>query len=981
MASISREVLLKAMEPSRFNPVGLQATVINFVKTIEGGQYDVVDPTNPWVHLVEANCTVGASIMSDANVNNRKQYQISAQTMEDITPHMSDRDHVDMFTLPSQATFIIGFDEEELISRMVYMPGDEIRKVVIPRNTYVTVGETVFSMQYPIEIRQMRHEGLQVVYDVQKTTPLLTITDNYIKPGFQTDASGRRFIYFAVPLRQFDIISKPDVISMSQLTRVGVDISDEYYYTRVWLQRADGSWYEIDTTYTDRIYPSNKVTAIVKVINKTVYVELPIYYVQTGAVPSGSKIRVDVYQTKGPISLDLNGYPKDTYSITWDAVDPREKNEYVAPLSAMQTLFVHSGDITFGGAKAMSFEQVRERVLMNGSSINNLPITPAQAQETIKRSGFNVVKNVDHITNRTYLATQSLPDPINSELITPAAAALNTLIDSIENLASLRTSYENKDSLTLSPDTIYRIDSGVLKVLNNTELAVLDMMLPEKKAETITTGHYFYSPFHYVLDTKNNQFEARPYYIDNPTITSRSFIAENDTTLMQTSIKEIAIKRVPKGYKLILINRANEAYKALPNNKVSATIGFAADRTGDLAYIRGTVVGNDAEGDRIWEFDIDLSYDIDVINHIDRFEVTNAKMYDNTVIDTRMPLDVDFSVFFTTSDTMPTTWEPSNFESLIGAFLLPIGSVGITRESISFNLGKSMANMWSRASSIVGPEDYARWDINVPDTYKEDTYRKDPVTGAAFKVVNGEIVYDLIAKAGDPKMDANGEPIYLHFKGDIKHDAYGRPIVVYGRAMKRRVDIMLIEAAYYYATNKAAVDYRSTLVRNIVNWVTVDLKNIDTILLENTNIFFSPTQAAGSVDVVYGDGLKKSIDAGQRFEVTLYVRDSVYKDSELRRKLRQNTVRVIGAELKKKTVSISGITTAQKASYQKDVISFDTSSFSDGLTLVTMVDDAARLAIRKRLVYRDDNSFALEEDVDVKFVLHERSDVHLEYNA
>lgn len=973
MAGINRKLLTDKIDQFRFNPMSIQGVVHNFVRAVEKGEYDIVNPTNPFVHLVEAAATIGASAMTEANVLNRQQYPLSAQTMTDIYPHMSDRDFLDMFTQPSQAGFIFGFDEQELLSRMVEVPGAEIRKVVIPRNTFVNVGDTAFSLQYPIEIRQMRHEGIQIVYDVEKTTPLQTLKTNYIEPSYQFDGTGRKMIYFHVLLDQFSIVTKAEPVVQSTMARISVDIVDEFYYCRVWNERPDKTWLEVPTTYTDRIYANNRATAIVRVDGKNVSVEIPQYYIQSRAIEPGSRIRVDVYQTKGPIRLDLTGYPANSYEINWYAVDKLEHDRFVAPLAAMQTYYISSPDITFGGSLAMTTDEVRERVMHNGASIGNLPITPAQSQKTIQREGFTVVKDTDHVTNRTYLATQPLPDPVNSELITPASAAINTLIENIQNLAALNTTYENNESLTLTPDTIYRLENGKVRVLNNSEMAIINTLLPEAKAELITSGGYYYTPFHYVLDTSRNQFEARPYYLDGAKLTARSYIAENDTTLMSCSIKEIMISRTKSGYKILVISRGSQSYSELEDDRVGSNLAFRPDRTGIYAYIPGRVVGHDADGDRVWQYDLELSYDID---RNDMVEILNAKVNDLTNISTRIALTTMFELFFTTDMVMPITWEPASFEHLIGGFLLPAGSRGISRESATFELGQSLRNLWSRSSSVVGPEDYATYDIDVPDVYLEDVYVKDPITNAAFTIdEHGNLVYNLKAKKGDPKYNEDGSVKIKFTKGSIKHDAYGMPIVVRGREMRRRVDLMLIEAAYYYATNKAASDYRAELIRNILNWVTKSLSTIHENLLENTEIFYYPTQSAGLVEVVYEDGLKKSIEASQFFDVRLYVRDAVYKDDDLRAALRIKTVEVIGSELKNRTASISNITEALREAYQNDVISFDVSPFSEQLTVVTMVDDSSRLSIRKKLVYREDSSFALEEDVDVQFLKHERTDL------
>jgi hypothetical protein len=134
------------------------------------------------------------------------------------------------------------------------------------------------------------------------------------------------------------------------------------------------------------------------------------------------------------------------------------------------------------------------------------------------------------------------------------------------------------------------------------------------------------------------------------------------------------------------------------------------------------------------------------------------------------------------------------------------------------------------------------------------------------------------------------------------------------------------------------------------------------------------------VDIIYGAGLKTTIDAGQYFNLKLYVRDSVYKNNELRQSLTRSTVVALSECLKSKTVSTSQITEALKEVYGDDVISFEVEGLGGtaNLAICTMVDDSARLTLRKRLEYRPDQTFALREDVNVDFIPHERAGVDLD---
>lgn len=965
--------LKQEIDQYRYNPTRIQTSILRMLREVSAGKLDIVDPSNPFVFLMEAVSTVAASIMTDSASNNRKQYSRASQNLLDLYRHMHYGDFDDIFALPAKASFIMGFNKDELISRMVNVPGTDIRKIIIPRNTTINIADTLFSLQYPIELRQMSHGGLSIVYDVEKTSPLKTIDTNLIdwKPVRKSD--GTEMVYFPVELDQFKVTSLSDTVTTDSKFSINTTISDQFYYCRVWHETALNVWEELQTTYSQDIYNNKNTTAVVTVAGKNVTVEIPIVYIKTGKITG--KVRVDVYETKGPVRLDLANYDSKQFVINWLAIDKSEQDIYVSPLKAMNSVEIYSVDISRGGRDAMEFDALKERVVENAFGPRQMPITPAQAQKKLERKGYNIVKNLDHVTDRIFAATRPMPEPRDVELITAANAGIHTLTETIENLSKLSTAYVNNESLTLAPKTLYRIERGVLKVCLDAEVALLNSIPGDKKAQAITDGAYFYTPFHYVFDTDNNTFASRAYYLDSPSIESRSFIAENDTTLLQVATDSASITRTKGGWQIIVTTKSSQEWKDLEDSEVFLTLGFQPDRTGDFAYVPGVFLGKTAAMERVYRFDITTNYDIDVNNNI---QLTNAMMYEESQQFLRTTLAQKFDLFYSTSAIMPNSWSAATFDPLIGLFLLPFGSVGISRERLDIKLGVPLSNLWTRGRTVVGQTDYELWDMDVPATYASDVYETDPLTGVAFTIVDGELVYNKTHSAGDPVI-RDGTPVYKYLKGDVKRDVYGRPLVAKGRSLQRQIDLFLLEAPYYFATNKAATDYRQQLVDTVVAWISQDLKDISKMLLEKTNIFFYPVQNVGTVDVIHGAGLKTTISAGQYFNIKLYVRDAVYKNEKLRESLNRSVVVALSNCLKSKTVSDSQINEALKDTLGEDVLAFEADGLggSANLAICTMVDDSARLTLRKRLEYRSDQTFALREDVNVEFISHERAGVVL----
>jgi len=255
-------------------------------------------------------------------------------------------------------------------------------------------------------------------------------------------------------------------------------------------------------------------------------------------------------------------------------------------------------------------------------------------------------------------------------------------------------------------------------------------------------------------------------------------------------------------------------------------------------------------------------------------------------------------------------------------------------------------------------------------------YERDPVTGAAFSIVEGELVYTVLHAKNDPVLDGEGDPVYKFRKGDVKLDAYGVPILKNGRDIQRQMELFLVEGTYYFATNQVSEDYRLRLVNSVVDWLIDDLPNMGDNLLEQTDLYFYPVTTLGTVDVMFSSGLTTALNASQSFEVTLYVKSAVYGNLSLRETIMRKTIQTIADMLRNKTVSMSDVIDQLRAKYESDVISVKIAGLGgrSNLDVVTMLDDANRLSIKKKLVARNDETLGLEDDVVITFVRHERSD-------
>lgn len=956
----------------QYQPGLIQQAMFDYLEGLRNGEIDIADASGPFpFNLSVCAMTLSAFLQKD-QTRTRLQYPSLAQTADDLWPHMSNWDYAGMFAQPSHAVFGFAFSLEEILNKLVTDPATGIRKIVIPRTSRITVAGHNFTLLYPIEIRQMLHGGLQIVYDASEVTPLQTLQTNVI-PWEKRVLNGLESIYFEIPLYQVTITPQVRPINGINTFTLKQSLTNQYYFTRVWNRAVGTSWTEIMTTMTPEVYNVTQPTAVIKVTNNVAQVMIPNVYPKTGAL-SGD-IRCDFYDTEGDISVDLGAYSSAEFQANWEPIDASYKSIFSAPMATLQVALIMGaaeGGITLGGGPPLSFADLRDRVINNATGSIQIPITNAQIEGQLSRAGYSIVKNVDNITNRTFLATKPMPTPTNPKLITPAAASIETITTSMAQLANVPTVVDNGTSMTITPKTIFKNVRGVVQIAPQSEIDALMKLIPAQRALAVNANDYYYTPFHYVLDTTGVEFAFRPYYLDAPVALTTVFLDENDTTLLQVSTGSYKLIRTSTGYQLQIKTQSSSDYQNLPDDQVAVQLAFIPDGERDYAYLNGVLAGHDpTDNERVFTFDLSTTYNIDAN---DRIEFTQFKMYttDNRIV--KADLTTQFDLFYTTNKVMDVQYVKHAFENNLGRFLLPADSVGITNEQIRLKFGDALRNLWARARSVIGSLPFKTYPTDVPLYYTEDVYETD-ANGSSITVnPDGSITYNILHHKGDPVLDANGNQVYAHRAGDVMTDPLtGQPIVGGDRDLERQLEIMMIEGAYYFATDSIAKSYRDELVKTVLSWVTEELAPMMDVLLEQTELFFYPKSTMGWITVQNQNGLKVAIKAGQSLQLMLYVPETVAANTDVLNQLTTSSVNIVNQQLQNATVAKSQILEQLRGVYQDDVIDVemrglgngDTSTLNSDMSVFTVLDDSARCSLKKILVAQGDDSLIVSEALTV----------------
>lgn len=950
------------------NPQLVITDALDQVEATFDGTIDIANPTNPYMSLMETGAVNVSALFLEQEATNRRMYPSMATTQADLYLHMSNEDYANRFSQPAKATFSLLLGRDEIYQRAVAVGNTGTRKMVIPRHTQIEVAGVVFSMQYPIEIRIGTHNAISVVYDTSQSSPLQALTSNVV-PTTTVLFDGLVFLRMEIPMYQLKVQSQNIQMNRAQLTERSWTFADNFHYARVYYANSAGQWIEMRTTHTDQVFDPTVPTAVLQVNGQTMSMRIPQVY-QTLAMVN-TELRVDIYSTLGPMELNLADYTPSQFEAQWLDRDYNGTSPFVTPIKAFTTYTLFSDVTVAGGRGPLSLNALRERVITNSLGKVNVPITNVNIGSRLADMGYDMVLDVDNVTNRQFLATRTMPEPTDGTTVSGAGCTMLTMTESMENLAQLSTVMDNGNRITMLPSTLYQNVNGRISIVPKTTIDSLNNLPIDVRARRINENNFLYSPYHYVLDMNNDRFEHRPYFLDNPAIDSKSFVAENPTAALSVSVKSYQISRVPQGYLVVLILQSGETWKDLLDEQVFCQLGFFPFGETNRAYQNGSLAGLTETGERIYTFLIATDYDVDAK---DNLMVNTFQMFDDPVHVYACPLNVDFDVFFAISGVTIEGFEPSTIDEDMGKNILPNDAIGLSEERLSVTLGSAMPGLWAASRSVPSSQDYRRYLADVPAVYEYTIYEIDPLTGANKWVINddGQVEFVVLHAKGDPMLDGGGAPIMRHYAGDVMHDVDGAPIVESTRRMLRQVDLFLIDGAYWFATDQPTTDYRDRVPATIVTWLKEDIASVQDTLLEQTSLFFYPQSTLGNIDVKVMEDKTVSINSAQSFSVTYYLSGSQYRDSALRASLITAATQVIHLQLQNSVVTLSSIISALEDVVSGDTIGVNVTGLggSTPYDTVSLTDDSARLSIRKKAVARADGTIGVEDDVAVSFVQH-----------
>lgn len=959
-----KKTIIETFIENGYSPAAQLNAVYERLEEALGGNIDIVDTTSPFACSLDMGACLAASSISSHEALLRKQYKALATGYEDLYLHMSDEEYLGRFSNFSSASMFMYILKDEVVTKAVAQPDSEVRKLVIPKHTEIQVDGTVFTLLYPIELRIMPHGGLQIVYDTSSESPIKPLTTNYINwKVVSIDNKDFVMLYFDAP----QVLRKvyKDTLNPSSTFIKEYKLIDKFYYCRVFGVDNNGVEVEYSTSHSDIVHDINVPTAVLTVLGDKVRIEIPQIYFSANMLPG--EVKIEIYTTKGDISLDFSNYELNAFGLQYGSdFAVATDSVYSAPLKSLSAMAVGSSDTTTGGTNGIEFKQLRENVVDNSTKIQ-LPITETQLRSKLRLNGYDLILSIDNIMRRIYLATRNLPAVAGSGFDTGAAATVGSLQTSMTELAKLTTVIDNGARLTILPETIYQFnEDGVLVIVPTAMLPSADN--PDFLASEVNRNEYMFSPNHYVVDTNGQNLKCRPYQLDAPSLVSRRFVAENDTSQLAVSTDSYLIEKKGNGYVLTVTTLSGPTYLEQDVNKVFAQLSFVPKNELGRVYLNGSIIGISAAGNYVWEFPLNTLLDIDEQDYL---MLTDFTMFAGQFRDFGTMLTQEFEIVYGIHDYSIFGLKYTDIDNKLGTHLLDSSPLGLTNEALTINFGTALANLWSATRTVAGSVVYQTHDVDVPNTWPENQYELNEDGTVKVSLVDGEIVSNKLHDKGDPILK-DGEPTYIHKAGEVVYDEEGNPIILYGRGVERILDIVLIDGIYAFASHPRDIEYRNTIAGSIVQYAGSDMDEFKPILHEKTELYFYPKKTLGEIKVVVEDGKQVEIPAALSFTVRYYMESSKYKDTVLREAIISKTSKVINTSLQQATVSRDDIQKALKEAMGDDIVAVDMDNLGENkdIPVYTSLDDSTRCAVKRRLRVLPDSTTIAEEAITIDWLAH-----------
>lgn len=943
--------ILGDLTPYKYNPSKIVDVTLNRLSDMLDDKVDIVDPSNPFIYLLETSCLNTVFAIQEYALLTRKLYPRMANNEEDLYLHMSDFDYIGRFSEPARAQVTFNILYGSFIKNAITdtTTGDLFFK--LPRHYKITVGKQVFTLLYPVIIRQTPSGIVDIRFDHSTLSDLQNLSTDYIEYFMINQFNNEKYIVFTLSMLELDIETLEIPVEKSKLFKnsLNYDQNRKFYYLQAFYYD-NGQWNKILVTHTNQVYDINTPTMIVKVKQdgNTVDYYIPPVYVSNNRI--GSKIKILVYTTNGYIDVNFNDYQLEDFAFEYNPVFKElDLDNYTAPLELISKV-VAIRDRVVGGKNNMSFDTLKDKVITNSAGDRQLPVTDKQLSSLAQHSNFTLIKSVDTLTNRLYDLQVTTPKALTRYPITKLNFDIleysNTLADMVFNGSVFRIT----DKKYIIPkNTVFKMVNGKLELLSGAEKTNLEGLEGIALVNEINSQNYYSTFFHYILDLNDAVADLRAYSLDSPKLVNINFKYYNTSTQIGANTSSFVITKKDNGYLLEVSTKVTNYIDEVNFTNINPYIVYQATG-GSNFYIAGSLL-TVVDGAPIYHFYLNSGFDIDKAGNI---SITNLKDINGVDANVYTQLDVTLDLIYL-SDAQVGGYIPTVESSIVTNSYLANNYFLITHEQINLQLGVELTHLKRNTHNSTTVLKYQTHDQDVNLTYTENEYD------------NADTI---IHYKGDIVLDNAGAPAKKHRKGDIVHDVSGNPIAVSELDIARYFNFLMIDYRAVRANNALIVDYLKYLRDYMVEVITVNTKSIHDELLENTQAYVTVPKNLDRVQARQDSALVSYVEAQQSFVINVQVTSAVYSDLNVKENINYIIISTIEDYLtSNRKISRSELISILFKNLKEFVSNISFAKFTTAdAEYIELLDEKAGLTFNKVLFIDADGTYNLKEDITINYI-------------
>ena len=921
------------------------------------GDVDIVDATNPFMLLLEANATGVAAAISESESVLRRLYPRLAVGTRELFSHLSDREFIGVYGTPSNGSVTVLLPLLDLLSAALTV-SPELQLVVIPKDTVFTLNTTNFGIYDDIRIEVLPGDVIEVLHVPQGNNPWNHTYASNVVPNRIVRVLDTKYLELQMPVFQFShIVRKYNIGGTSTFTKT-ITFTDGYYNTRIYTDRGNAQWEEILTTHNQIVFDAGVPTAVLEVIDQTLEVRIPDIYYTQGLI--GTRIRIDVFTTQGDLTYDLSQHSSKKWGASWVISDEFYDNSAVAPLSKINDLVIYGTGYLTGGVNGRTLEEIRERLIYRVDS-SHAPIRLNDIKIGLSDRGYIVQPLVDSITNRVYIASRNLPVVQRSGLELSVLATNTTIAFDVAWGVSTGThrgsikAHATKRT-TITSRSLIDIANGGIALLSDTERALLDGYTVSELIANVNQRQLMYNPFYYVLDHTQDVLGVRVYDLDTPSVINRTLLNRVVNVSITTTVTTLEL--VNGEYTLTI----QAAVAGTGNSVINVQMSYADTQVGTRYYINSIL----QLVDQVWTavFILPTSFDI---SNTDLIEMTGFRNTSDTPVSLFVPLELSVQLFYVVESSTATNvaWDSG---LVITGWTNAVNT--ITQESFILRLGDKLERLYTPSRTIVQQQEYQRYSSDVSATWETDVYEQDQWGSKYTTRLDGTVDFTLLHAAGDPVLN-QGVPVIEHGAGDYILDTQLHPIPMTSSqsAILYQVGLTLVNAMYLFASTPTAVSYLDGVTRAITGYLRDDLAPAADQLLERTEIYYRPRNATNNVLVELGDGLRRYIPSAINFNISFWITELGMQDPEALKQITVATRTALTHTLTGSRISIAEITRTLLNINPQVITGVHIDRLDGQYSIATLQDIGAGWYIPEQMELQPDGTIDITDNVVIEFKL------------